>query len=217
MSGKVTVSLRVPHFSPLLREVGPFIAQALHHRIVSPMRKRMTSQHPPQSHQASAHRATPLHSFHRVFRAGGNVTARWREKRRDNPLITSQQLKRNEFCYLAHLIQLRALRLPESRSNPPADFSPVLFMSFCSMTTKARLTSFSTSAKSTVHSHLFALITTSAFTPLAGRVSRTASRKRRFIRLRCTAPPSARPTVNPMGSPEPVGSADFATGSARCQ
>jgi hypothetical protein len=45
------------------------------------------------------------------------------------------------------------------------------------------------------------LITTSAATPATGRDMRTASRKRRFIRLRSTAPPSARPTVNPIRSP----------------
>ncbi len=47
-------------------------------------------------------------------------------------------------------------------------------------------------------------MTTSAAGPATGLVSRTASRKRRFIRLRCTAPPKARPTVNPTRNPEPV-------------
>jgi hypothetical protein len=40
------------------------------------------------------------------------------------------------------------------------------------------------------------LMTTSAFAPASGRVSRTASRKRRFIRLRCTAPPRAHSKSN---------------------
>src|ERR1035437_9483715 len=103
MSGKVTVSSRVPHFSRLLREVGLFVTQALlHHRIVPPMRKGVTPQQPPQSHQPSAQRAIPFHRLHRVFRAGRNIAARRRKHRRDRPLITPQQLQRSEFGKLAH-------------------------------------------------------------------------------------------------------------------
>jgi hypothetical protein len=166
------------------------------------MGKRMTAPEPPQSHQPSPRHAIPFHSLHRIFRAGRNVAACRRKHRRDSPLVASQQLQSDALGNLAHRIQLPALRLPEFRSHPAADLSPILPASFCSITTKARLTSFTTSAKSTVNSDFFGLITTSALAPASGRVNRTASRKRRFIRLRSTAPPSARLTVNPMRSPE---------------
>jgi hypothetical protein len=184
------------------------------------MRKRMTAHQPPQSHQPSPCRAIPFHSLHRIFRAGRNVAACRRKHRRDSPLVPSQQLQSGALGNLAHRIQSRALRLGEFRSNPAADLSPILPASFCSITRKARLTSFTTSAKSAVNSDFFGLITTSALAPASGRVSRTASRKRRFIRLRSTAPPSPRPTVNPMRSPEAT--EDLAAsvawpGSCRCR
>ena len=59
-----------------------------------------------------------------------------------------------------------------------------------------------TPAKSMVSNDFFGLITTSALTAEGIRESRTASRSRRFMRFRCTAPPSARPTVNPTRVPE---------------
>jgi len=86
-------------------------------------------------------------------------------------------------------------------SEPPS----LTFDSFLSMTTKAWRTSFNSASKPVVKSTFFGLITTSAPWPGTGRVRRTASRKRRFMRLRWTAPPSARPTVNPTRRPEVAG------------
>src|ERR1700722_14656420 len=102
MSAKVTASsrvphfTRVPHFSPLLREVG-LTAQFLHHRIVSPTRKRMTAHEPPQSHQPATPRPIPLHSLNRIFRTRGNIPARRQKQRRDRPLITSQCEQHNQL------------------------------------------------------------------------------------------------------------------------
>ena len=59
---------------------------------------------------------------------------------------------------------------------------------FC-ITTNARRTSFSKLSNSTVSTIFFGLITTSTSGVVAGLQSLTASRKRRLIRLRCTAPP----------------------------
>ena len=87
---------------------------------------------------------------------------------------------------------------------PPLRGSGILGLaaaSFFSMTTKAWRTSFSNASKLVVNSTFFGLITTSAPGPGRGRVRRTASRKRRFMRLRWTAPPRARPTVNPIRRP----------------
>jgi hypothetical protein len=227
MSGKVTVSSnravyrgrrswlvlvitdavvirRVPHFSRPLREVGGFAR--LHHRIVSPVRKWMAAQKSHECHESSPYHPITFHRFHRILRAGRNVAARRREHRRDGPLVSSQHLQANEFGKLAHGNRLQApgfrradvfCSVPIAVGVPPASFS--------SITTNARPTSFTTSPKSTVKSPFFGLMTTSALAPTGGRVSRTASRNRRFIRLRSTAPPSARPTVNPMRSPETPG------------
>ena len=83
------------------------------------------------------------------------------------------------------------------------------------MTTKARRTSFSTASKSLVSNDFFGLMTMSALTSAGGRDNRTASRSRRFMRLRSTAPPRARPTVNPTRSPR-AGVAFMLAGSPSC-
>ncbi len=112
MSGKVTASSRMPHlsllrksFSRACRRAGSFAIQFLHHRVVTPVRKRMASHQPPHTHQTAAHRAIALHSLHGIFGAGGNVAAGRRKHRRDRPLIASQQLKRDEFGKRSHSIR----------------------------------------------------------------------------------------------------------------
>jgi hypothetical protein len=239
MSGKVTASSessRVPHPSRALRaKVG--IYALFHHRIVSAARQRMTAQQPHQSHQPTAQRSIPLNCLRRIFRAGRNVAARRRNHRRDRPLVASQQPQHNEFGNLAHSRFRAAQRFSaaikslydckgfsplglsrELRSGAPA----TLPATFCSITTKARLSSFTIAVKSTVSNDFFGLITiststTSAFAPAGVSVSRTASRKRRFIRLRCTAPPRARPTVNPIRGPDATGAFAPPPPSGRCQ
>jgi len=74
---------------------------------------------------------------------------------------------------------------------------------FWTITSNARLTSLSKSEKAIVRTDFFGLMTTSTAGLGIGRVKRTDSRKRRFIRLRSTAPPRARLTVNPTRIPSP--------------
>lgn len=141
------------------------------------------------------------HRLHGIFGTGRHKAASRRKQRRDGPLVGPQHLQRDEFGDVAQRwlsglgLQLSILLLADFI------FSGCLAESFCSTTTKARLTSFTTAVKSLVSNDFFGLMTTSAEIPCTGRVMRTASRKRRFMRLRCTAPPSARPTVNPTRSP----------------
>src|ERR1700693_2252740 len=175
-------------------------AVPLQDRVITPRGKRVTTQKAQHGHQPSTYRTIAFDGLHRVFGAGRNIAAGRRKDRRDSPLISSQQVQHDDFSELVHIRhQALGCLLPEPRFKSAGD---VLSESFCSMTTKARLTSLTTVLKSTVSNAFFGLMTTSAFAPASGRVSRTASRKRRFIRLRCTAPPSARPTVNPLRGPE---------------
>ena len=59
----------------------------------------------------------------------------------------------------------------------------------------------SSSENSAFNTDFFGLMTTSTGIPRPGQCKRTASRNRRFMRLRSTAPPSTRPTVNPTQAP----------------
>ena len=110
------------------------------------------------------------------------------------PFVNLRVLGGSSSCL--SFVNLRVLRGASSSLLVAQAFD--LPASFCSMISNARRTSFTKSAKSTASTDFLGLMTTSALDPAIGRVSRTASRRRRFIRLRCTAPPSARPTVNPM-------------------
>ena len=110
---------------------------------------------------------------------------------------------------------LRALRCPGRPStcaNVLGLYDGLGAIIFCSMTTKARRTSFTIESKSAVNTIFLGLMTTSAGISVPGRVRRTASRRRRFMRLRWTAPPRARPTVNPTRRP-----AQVPVESCRCQ
>ena len=178
-----------------------------HHRIVPAMSKWMATQQPCRRHKQSAQCAITFNRLHGILRAGGNIAARGREQWRDGPPVSPQHFQHNEFGKLVHKNRLQAFGfgLPEPLSNRVSDFSSIFHVSFCSIISKALPTSLTTWAKSMVSSDFFGLMTTSAFGVARGRVSRTASRKRRFIRLRCTAPPRARPTVNPMRSPGATG------------
>ncbi len=155
------------------------------HRVITGSRQWMAAQHARQRHPAAAQHAEPLYRFHRVFRTSRQVAAGYRQHGRDRPLISPQQLQRCNS------------RVPHHTPS----FRDCFRETFCSITSKARLTSFNTFSKSAVSSDFFGLITTSTATGAPGRVNRTASRSRRFMRFRSTAPPSTRPTVNPTRSP----------------
>lgn len=168
----------------------------------------MTAEDAGKGHPSAAQSAEALDGFHSVFGASRQVAAGRRKQGRDGPLVGSQQLQRYEF---GNVLQDRPSggACPE-RSRRGLRASALLFFAvsgstfpdnFCSITAKARVTSFSTAAKSVVSNDFLGLMTTSAATPAGGRVMRTASRKRRFVRFRWTAPPRARPTVKPMRRP----------------
>jgi len=184
---------------------GLFRCRRPKHRIMSAARKRMAAQQSKQRHPTAPQNSVSLHCLDRIFRAGGNVPAGRREQRRDGPLVGLQQLERREFCNVSHSYSIpgRGFRLPELASSEDAGGR-----SFCSTTVKARRISSSTAWKSAVTSDFFGFITTSASTFDGGCESRTASRKRRFMRLRSTAPPSARLTVNPTRSPDTAADPD---------
>jgi hypothetical protein len=149
-----------------------------------------------------------LHGFHGVLRAGRHVAAGKGQHGRDCRFVPPQHLQRDEFgALLQDRRPASGARLPAALFAAEFEtiFSTGFPASFCSMTSSARLTSLRTAAKSTDSSDFFGLMTTSAATPSDGTAMRTASRKRRFMRLRCTAPPSARPTVNPTRRPDDVG------------
>src|SRR5271157_3057404 len=109
----------------------------------------MAPQQPPRRHHSAAPRAIPLDRFHGVFRTSRHIPARRRKRRRNPPLINSQQPERDRL-----------------------HFSP----SFFAIASNARPTSSSTAENSKVSTDFFGLITTStAPAPLsAERRSRTA-------------------------------------------
>src|SRR6202163_1175763 len=149
-----------------------------HHRIQPALSERMAPRHAPSRHHSPAQRAIALQRFHRVFRTRRHVTARRRKRRRNPPFVKSQQPERERLhCY----------------------FSTSRF----AITSKARPTSSSTTENSSVSTDFFGLITTSTAPASfsAERRSRTASRNRRLILFRSTAPPSTLPTVNPTRVP----------------
>jgi len=185
-----------------------------HDRIVAAARQWMAPQQASHSHESSTEHSKALNRFHGVFRAGGNVATGRRKQGRDRPLVGPQQLQRDEFGELAHTFQvqgrcLRASSCVLSGLDGEAASCPA---SFCSMTTKARRTSFSSTAKSAVSADFLGLMTTSASTVTGGRDSRTASRNRRRMRLRCTAPPKARLTVKPTRTPRTPAASGWARG-----
>src|SRR6267378_6386139 len=138
----------------------------------------MAPQYPPRRHRPAAQRPIPFYRFHRIFRTRRHVAARRRKRWRNPPFVESQQPERERLHFY---------------------FST----SFFAITSKARPTSSSTNENSSVSTDFFGLITTStAPVPFSTeRRSRTASRNRRLIRFRVTAPPSTLPTVNPMRAP----------------
>src|SRR5258706_14069509 len=134
----------------------------------------MTPQNPPSRDRPAAQRAIPFYRFHRIFRTRRHVPARRRKRGRNPPFIKSQQREREKLHFY---------------------FS--LSISFFAITSRARPTSSSTTENSSVSTDFFGLITTSTPPFSTERYSRTASRSRRLIRFRTTAPPSTLPTVNP--------------------
>jgi hypothetical protein len=173
------------------------------HRIAAAAGKRMTAQDAEDSHPSTSHCTIALDGLHRIFGAGRQVSAGPRQQGRDGPLVSTQQVQRDESgALIQDRLPLSGFRVSGLLTVASAGgFSRNFDDKFCSITAKARLTSLSTTEKSVTNNDFFGLITTSAATPQGGEDKRTASRKRRFMRLRCTAPPSARPTVNPTRSP----------------
>ncbi len=72
------------------------------HWVIAAAAERMTSKQPHRRHPHSTQRAVSLHSFLRIFRASRDEAARWRQHRRDCPLVSPQDLQHNEFWKLAH-------------------------------------------------------------------------------------------------------------------
>jgi len=133
----------------------------------------MAAQQPRGRQQASANNAVALDGLNRILRAGGNEAAGMRQHGRDNSLITPQY----ELHRLLHFC------------------SPV--RARCAASRRARVTSFTNSAKGILPTLFRGLNTTSMGPSQAWADNRTASRIRRLMRLRSTAPPSTLPTVNP--------------------
>src|ERR1700693_1492468 len=113
----------------------------------------MTSEDAGEGHPSAAQGAVALDGFHGIFGAGRHEAAGWGQQGRDSPLVGPQQLQRDEF---GEMIQDR---LPASGFRPPAilfaaasvsAFSDGVCDSLCSITAKARVTSFMTSAKPVV-------------------------------------------------------------------
>src|ERR1700686_1535712 len=152
----------------------------LHHRIQPTLRERMAPQHTPSPHHSTPQHAIPLYRFHRVLRTRRHVAARRRKHWRNPPFVKSQQPERERLHFY---------------------FS--LSISFFAITSRARPPSSSPPENSSVSTDFFGLITPSTAPALFSteRRSRTASRNRRLIRFRSTAPPSTRPTVNPTRAP----------------
>src|SRR5580692_8400858 len=138
----------------------------------------MASQNSPSRHRSATKGAKPFHCFHGVFRTRRYIATRRRKHGRNPSLINLQQPERERLHFY---------------------FS----VSFFAIVSSARPTSSSTTENSNVSTDFFGLITTSTeHAPRSTeRRNRTASRRRRLIRFRCTAPPSTRPTVNPTRAP----------------
>jgi hypothetical protein len=191
----------------------------LHNRIVSSANEWVAAQHACAGFQAATNHSVALDRFHGVLGTGGHVAARWGKHRRDRPLVGSEQLQNREFGELAQIqASLRDAVLflllvsgagsagllsdaPTGRLEPLSLLAAGCVVTFCSTTVSARRTSSHTVSKSVVSNDFLGLMTTSTFNFVGGCERRTASRRRRFIRLRCTAPPRARPTVNPTRRP----------------
>src|SRR5277367_5377545 len=118
----------------------------------------MTAEDADEGHPSAAQSAVALDGLHRIFGAGRHVAAGWGKQGRDGPLVGPQQLQRDEFGDVAQgrplVFGLRA--------------SAILFVaasgfafpdSFCSITAKARMTSFSTAVKSLVSNDFLGLMT----------------------------------------------------------
>src|ERR1700690_709511 len=148
----------------------------------------MAAQQAPCRQHRSAKRAMALNRFHGVFRTGGRESARRRKGGRYPLFVEPQAEEREGLRYRPSLFVFLLLH------------SHHFCVNFFVIASNARPTSSSTAENSTVRTDFFGLITTSMepADASAERCSRTASRKRRLIRLRSTAPPSTRPTVKPM-------------------
>ena len=114
-----------------------------------------------------------------IFRTTGHKPAGWRRQWRDQPLVKTQCESGNARHCFTLLIELR-----------PA-----------AIAAKACPISLVNAPKSISAADLRGLKTTSTGCRSFANCLRTAARIRRRMRLRITAPPSARPTVSPMRGP----------------
>jgi len=164
------------------------------HRIVARTGKGVTAQQPRDRKASPAPGAMELDCFQGIFRAGGNEPAGVRQHRRNPPLVTAQ----GELDGCLHFrFPLAGCPSCASRARWTANCNP-------------RATSCATPANGRSRTDLRGLNITSTGPSCAGHELRTASRMRRLMRLRSTAPPRILPTVNPTRSEEPESSFDAA-------
>jgi hypothetical protein len=162
-----------------------------YYRIVPTLHKRMATQNPFKRHPGAFSGAESIDRFHRVFGTTRYIAARRRQHGRNEPFVSAKHREHDGLGDIVHLSVSSFARLTVEAA-----------VTTCfSITSKARRTSFCKFANSVVRNDFFGLITTSTETFGTDSCSRTASRKRRFMRLRSTAPPNARPTVKPMRIP----------------
>src|SRR3954465_12968441 len=160
------------------------------HRIHAARHERVAAQHAPQRHRSALQDPEPLHGFDRVLRAGWNVSAGGRQHGRDQPLVRVQNLD-------GHL--LHRLFFSRGRRGVSLAATPLP----CCTAANARSISASSFGRSKAMADFLGLITTSTFALSGPKFFRSASRIRRLIRLRVTAPPSTFPTVSPTRGPSP--------------
>jgi len=139
--------------------------------------KRVAFRQTLHPHPEPARRSMGFHGFDHVLRAGGMKTAPRRQQRRDPSLIDTQSAEN---------------KCPNHRCDC-SGWDPHLAITFKS----AR----STSAKLATVAARRGLTTISQPAARLVRCNRKASRSRRLIRLRTTAPPSARVAVTPSREP----------------
>ena len=164
------------------------------HWIVARTGKGLTAQQPRNRKACPAQGAVAFHRLQGVFRTGGNEPAGVRQHRRNPPLVTAQ----GELDGCLHFrFPLAGCPSCASRARSTANCNP-------------RATSCATSANGRPRTDLRGLNITSTGPSCAGHELRTASRMRRLMRLRSTAPPRILPTVNPTRSEGSPSSSDAA-------
>lgn len=169
-------------------------ATSSNHWVESTFGEGMATEQARNCHCATAECPITIDSFHRVFRTARHVTTRRRKQWRHCPLVPTQQLNDCKFNGVFHPSVADPL---DFNARDVFSIGSYDYVVFCCTTANAFSTSFNNSSNSTFNNDFLGLMTTSAAILFCGRRRRTASRSRRFMRLRSTAPPNARLTVNP--------------------